>query len=168
MAIVSSGFWVTMTLADHGGNTSTLQFQCDPATVADFAAAVAAAAALWTDLDALTDAVLTGYNIAERYYNDAIALPAGGVENEDKASITYSIQDTNKKGNLKVPAPINTAGVVFIGTSGASANQVATTSTAIQNYADNFRTAGAFLISDGEKLNQVLVGKRISAKSNNG
>jgi hypothetical protein len=159
---------MSVTLADHGDNRSTLRYQMDPANTADFTAALANAGALITDLDALTDAVIVGYKVEEEYYNDAIALPAGGVENEDKASVTFSIDGTNKKGNFKIPAPINTVGVVFVGTSGASANQVATTSTQIQNYADNFRTAGGFLISDGEKLNQVLVGKRISSKSNNG
>lgn len=168
MANVSAGFYLSVTLADHGDNRTTLGYHMDPANVADFTEATAAAAALVAALLALTDAVLTGYRVEEVWYNDSIALPAGGVENEDKASVTFSIQDTNKKGNFKIPAPKNGVGIVFVGTSGASANQVATQSATLTTYANLFRTAGAFLISDGEKLNQVLVGKRISSKSNNG
>lgn len=168
MAIVSNGYWLTVTLADNGDNRSTLEFQGDPAILTDFATALTQSTNLITDLLAVTQSVLTGYNVAERFYNDDIALPAGLVENENKASVTYSIQDTNKKGNFKIPAPVPTVGVVFVGASGAAANQVQVNSTQIQAYADNFRTSGGFLISDGEKLNQVLVGKRISAKNNNG
>jgi len=168
MALVSNGFWLTVTLADNGDNRSTLEFQGDSAILVDFATALTQSGNLITDLDALSQSVIVGYNVAERFYNDSIALPAGLVENENKASITYSIDGTNKKGNLKIPAPVPTVGVVFVGASGASANQVQVNSTEIQAYFDNFRTSGGFLISDGEKANQVLVGKRISAKNNNG
>lgn len=169
MALVSDGFWLYVTVADHGDNQSTLSYQMDPANTADFAAALANAAGLIADLDAVTNSVIIGYRVEEVFYEDAIALPAAGIENEDKASVTFRIDGTNKKGNFKIPAPVSAGGTnLFIGTSGASANQVNTQQATLQAYADNFRTAGGFLISDGEKLDQVLVGKRISAKNNNG
>jgi len=164
MALASGGWWVYVTVADHGDNRSTLSYQCDPVLVVDGITAQAAAAAIVADLDALTNSIIVGYRVEEVYYNDSIALPADGIENENKASITYSIDGTNKKGNFKIPAPIST----LFGTTGGAANQVNTALAALQSYADNFRTAGEFVISDGEKLDVVLVGKRISAKNNNG
>lgn len=168
MALVSSGWMGTASLADHGGNVSTLRFQFDPATTADFAAALAGMAALVGDLDAITDGEITGYNVTEQFYENAIALPAAGIEIEDKASVTYSIDGTNKKGNFKIPTPVSAGANNLFGTVGGAANQVNTSQAALQAYADNFRTAGNFLISDGEKLDVLLVGKRISAKNNNG
>lgn len=168
MAIVSNGFWLTVTLSDNGGNTGTQTFQGDPAILVDFATALTQSQGLVADLDALTDLVITGYNVQERFFEDSIALPPANIELENKARISYSIQDTNKKGTLDLSSPVTTPGVVWQAASGAAANQVAVSSTEIQNYFDNFRTTGGFLISDGEKANQVLVGKRISAKNNNG
>lgn len=168
MALVSTGFWVTITVADNGDNRGTLEFQGDPAVLVDYATAAAQALLLIADLQNLIQGVITGYTVTERFAEDAIVLPASNVELENKASITYSIAGGNKKGNLKIPTPTPTALVVFVADSGAAANQVNTGSTFLQDYFDNFRAGGGFLISDGEKANQVLVGKRISAKNNNG
>lgn len=168
MALVSGGWVGTITVADHGDNRSTLSYDFDPLTTADFAAALAAMAGLVTDLDALTNSTIVGYSVREVFYNDAIALPVAGVENEDKASVTFSIDGTNKKGNFKIPAPVSTGADSIFGTVGGAANQVNTAAATLSAYADNFRTAGNFTISDGEKLDVLLVGKRISAKNNNG
>lgn len=157
-----------ITIADNGDNRGTLEFQGDPAILTDFATALTQSQGLLSDLEALIQGEIVGYCVQERFFEDSIALPAGNVELENKASITYSIDGTNKKGNLKIPTPDPTAGLVFVGPSGKSANQVNVASMELQAYFDNFRTTGGFLISDGEKANQVLVGKRISAKNNNG
>lgn len=164
MALASAGWKVYVTLADHGDNRSTLSYQTDPATVVDGITAQAAASDIVADLDALTNAVIVGYRVEEIYYEDSIALPADGIENENKASVTYSIDGNNKKGNFKIPAPVS----AIFGTTGGAANQVNTAYAPLQAYADNFRTAGEFVISDGEKLDVLLVGKRVSAKNNNG
>jgi hypothetical protein len=168
MALVSGGWYGTASIADHGGNVSTLKYMFDPLTTADFAAALAAMASLVADLDSITDGEITGYNVTEFFYEDAIALPAAGIEIEDKASVTYSIVGNNKKGNFKIPTPVSAGANNLFGVVGGAANQVNTAQAALQAYADNFRTAGNFTISDGEKLNVILVGKRVSAKNNNG
>lgn len=168
MALVSDGFEMSITVADHGDNRSTLSYEFDPATTADFAAALVGAAGIAADLQALTNSVVVGYRVQEVFIEDAIALPAAGVENEDKASVTFSIDGTNKKGNFKIPAPVSAGATNIFGVVGPAANQVNTSAATLQAYADNFRTAGQFLVSDGEKLDVILVGKRISAKNNNG
>jgi len=171
MALVTEGFEVMITVADNGDNRSTLTYVCDPVTVIDFATAQTARLSIVGALDTLTQSVIVGTRLTEVQYEDAIVLPASLVENENKASITYQIAGQNKKGNLKIPAPIPT---LFVGTSGSSANQVNTQNAALTTYMGNFQAAGYFTISDGEKVsadpapNGVIVGKRISAKNNNG
>lgn len=165
MAIVTKGFELSITVADNGANESTLSWEMNPATTADFAAAQAGRDALITDLDAVTDSVIVGNRLTEVQYNDAVAYPVAGVENENKASVTYLIEDTNDKGNFKIPAPVIG---LFVNPTGPSANIVNVQAAALIAYADNFRTTGQFLVSDGQNLQTILKGKRISAKNNNG
>lgn len=171
MALVTEGFEVTITVADNGANSGTYTFVCDPATVPDYATAQTARTSIRSAFDALTQCVVVGTSLKEIEYEDAIVYPSSGVELEDKASITYQILGQNKKGNLKVPSPIP---ALFNGDAGASANQVNVGAPLLTAYMGNFFTAGYFTISDGEKVaqdpnsNGVIVGKRISAKNNNG
>lgn len=165
MAIVTKGWELSISLVDNGGNITTLSWEANTAVVTDLATAQAARDALVTDLEAISNAVIIGTRLSEVQYEDSVAYPAAGIENEDKASISYLIQDTNKKGNLKIPAPVIGA---FVNTSGPSANVVDVTATVVTNYCDNFRTTGGWYVSDGESLQTVLKGKRISAKNNNG
>lgn len=165
MAIVTQGFELSITLDDNGANSTTLSWQANSAVVTDFASAQTQRDALVTDLDAISNSVIVGTRLTEVQYNDSVAYPVAGVENEDKASITYLIQDTNKKGNLKIPAPVIG---IFVNPTGPSANVVDVADALVIAYTDNFRTTGGWLVSDGESLQTVLKGKRVSAKNNNG
>lgn len=165
MAIVTKGFELSITVADNGANESTLSWEMNPATTADFTAAQAGRDALMTDLAAITQSIIVGNRLTEVQYEDSVAYPVSGVENENKASVTYLITGTNEKGNLKIPAPVPD---VFVAATGPSANVVNTASTQLINYTDNFRIVGQFMVSDGQFLQTVLKGKRISAKNNNG
>jgi len=170
MALVTEGFEVTITVADNGDNRSTLTYVCDPANVPDFATAQTARLAVITALNGVTDAVIVGTTLKEVQYEDAIVLPAALVENENKASVTVQILGQNKKANIKIPAATPT---IFNGASGASANQIDVTDALLISYVAMFRAAGYFTLSDGEKVaespnNGIVVGKRISAKNNNG
>lgn len=171
MALVTEGFEVTVTVADNGNNRGTYTYVCDPTNVPDFATAQTARTSIVTALDTLTQCIIVGTSLKEVQYEDTIVYPASLVELENKASITYQILGQNKKGNLKIPAPIP---ALFNGTAGSAANQVDVTNAALTTYVGNFFSAGYFTISDGEKIaqdpnsNGVIVGKRISAKNNNG
>jgi hypothetical protein len=171
MALVTEGFIVTVTLMDNGGNTSTLTFVCDPLTVTDFATAQTARLSIRSALEGVTDAEVIGTTLKEVQYEDDIQYPASGIENENKASITLQIFGKNKKANIKIPAPKPT---LFVGASGDAANQIDVTDPLLTTYVGNFLTAGYFTISDGEKIaptpngNGIVVGKRITAKNNNG
>jgi len=171
MAIVTEGFEITVSVADNGGNVSTLTYVCDPVTVVDFATAQTAEISIRGALAAVTDSVVVGSSIKEKRYNNAIVLPATGVQNENKASVTLQIEGQNKKANMKIPAPKAT---LFNGTSGEAADQIDVTDALLTTYFGNFLPAGYFTLSDGEKVstdpngNGIIVGKRIHAKNNNG
>ena len=64
--------------------------------------------------------------------------------------------------------PTNVAGVVFVDDSGGGANIVQTNSTLLATFLDLFRAGGSFLWDDGDTMGQLIKGKRIGAKSNNG
>jgi len=165
MAIVTQGFELSITVADNGANLSTLSWQANPAVVTDFATAQAQRDLLVADLVAITDSIVVSTRLTEVEYENAIVYPAAGVENENKASVTYLIDGTNKKGNIKIPAPKQT---IFVNATGPSANIVDVADGLLVAYTDNFRDTGGWLVSDGESLITVLKGKRISAKNNNG
>lgn len=165
MALVLQGWELSITLADNGANNTTLSWLANTAVVTDYATAEAQRDFLITDLEAVTDSIIVGTRLSEVQYNNAVAYPVAGVENENKASVTYLIQGTNKKGNLQIPAPIIG---IFVNTSGPSANIVNVAAPLLTAYCDNFRTTGGWFVSDGESLQTILKGKRISAKNNNG
>lgn len=162
MAIVSNGFWGTISLADNGGQVSVLQYQMQESS---FALALSDIALIATALAALTNSKVSAYSCAERYVEDNLILPADGVQNEGKASLTVSLTGGIKKANLKIPAPVID---MFAGTEGGAANQVNTTYVPLLTYVNYFAPAAKAYISDGETVNSLLSGKRIHAKSNLG
>jgi hypothetical protein len=165
MAIVTSGFQLSISVADNGANVSTLSWDANTAVTIDFATAQAQRDLLVADLAAITDSVVVATRLTEVQYEDAIVYPVAGVENENKASITYLISGTNKKGNIKIPAPKIT---IFTALSGPSANIVDIADGLVVGYMANFEPTGGFFVSDGESVGTTLKGKRISAKNNYG
>lgn len=167
MTLVVEGFEITLTAADQGDNRVTKTFVCDPAVVTDLATAETARSGLATLWVSVSEAVIVGMSIKQIWYEDAIALPTGNVENENKASITAQILGQNKKANVRIPAPLI---AIFNGTTGSAANQIQPGNLSLIAYLEQFTTGEPFYISDGEKLASgiALVGKRISAKNNNG
>lgn len=165
MALVNKGFELTVSLADNGANISTLRYEGNPTLMTDFATGLALAQGLITELEAITDSIVVGYRFSDVWFEDAIAYPPAGIENENKASISYLIDGTNEVGNIKIPAPVIG---IFVAPAGPSANQVNVGDADLNAFLDNFRTTGGFLINDGQFLDVVLKGKRVSAKNNNG
>lgn len=168
MALVSNGWWMTLTVADNGNNRGSYDFQMDPATVTDSITALAAAAALITDIDAISNGVIAAYSVAERYREDSLVLPPSGVELNTKASLSLAKVSDGLTGNFKLSMPSPAVGVVFVNDSGGGANTVQTNSVLLNAFLDNFRVGGDFLWNDGDKMGLLLKGKRIGAKSNNG
>lgn len=171
MALQTQGFEVILSLIDNSGNKVTKTYQCNPATVTDLTTAQAARAALIAAMANVSDMELVGTRLTEIQYEDAIVYPASLVEAENKASLTCQILGQNKKANLKIPAPNPN---IFVGLSGSAANQIDVTDPALIAYVALFDSTGEFLVSDGEQIDTtvngsgIIVGKRISAKNNNG
>lgn len=172
MALVTQGFEITVTVQDNGKGKSTLTYVCDPATVPDYATAQTARGAVVSALSDIIQGVIVGTTLKEVQYENAIVFPASNIEIENKASITVQINGQNRKANLTVPT---VSPAIFNGASGASADQVDVTDLFLEAYVDLFRhTTGYFYVSrdlhvaDSPNGNGIVVGKRISAKNNNG
>lgn len=163
MAITSKGWELSVSLADNGANISTLQYKLRSA---DATEAATDSAAVIAALNAVTDSVISDYYIKHHYSEDAMAYPAAGVQNEDKASITVLLTTGGgKKANLKIPAPVIG---IFTAASGGGANVVDMSDADLVTYLNLFKSTGECYISDGEDLSAGVSGKRISAKSNYG
>lgn len=163
MALVSNGFWLSVTLRDNGGNDTTRTYQL---TSADDAASVTDANTIIAALNAVTDAVIVAWHSYEGLVEDAFAYPASGVEVENLALLDFDIVDhPEKSATLTIPAP---APAIFVATSGGGANIVNTANAAVMAYAALFQTGGEAYISDGEVAQNLVAGRRIHRKSRRG
>lgn len=163
MALVSNGFWLSVTLRDNGGNETTRRYQL--ASV-DAVEAGTHSAAIIAALNAVTDAVIVSWFNYQSFVEDAFAYPGSGIEIENLALLDFDIVDhPEKSATLTIPAP---APAIFVATSGAGANIVNTAHAAVIAYAALFLTGGAALISDGEVAQSLVSGKRIHRKSSRG
>lgn len=159
MALVSQGFFLTVSLVDGGANTTSKTFELTAATLA---AAVTDAATILSRLAAVTQADISGYNIGERFVEDAVVLTAG-VQIENRARVTGYIEGAGlKKANIDIPAPVDG---IMQGTTGSAANTVDLADGALTAYLSTFQAGGLATISDGEVLGTLISGKRIHVKS---
>lgn len=163
MGLVSNGWWLRCSLVDNGANVTTKRYEL---TAADAATAATDVAAIIAALNAVTDAVMVSYSYGEEFVEESVSYPAAGIENENKASITCLL-DTGggKKANFKIPAPVIG---LFVASTGSSANIVDIEDADLVTYAALFEAGNEAFISDGETLDVMLKGKRISARNRRG
>lgn len=163
MALVSTGFWAVIALVDNGGNVTRKTYHL---RAADFTAATTDTGDILDALAAVTDSVIEGYQIEQRFSNDAFSYPAIGVQNENQALLDIAVADNfNKTATLTIPAPKAT---LFVGTAGPTANVVDVTDPLILAYVDVFKATGQAYISDGEDADFIKSGRRIHKKNNKG
>lgn len=163
MALAHAWFELTVSLADNGANVTTKRYRLRSALIAD---AVTDSGVIIAALDAITESVIVGYRVNDVWHEGSVVYPAAGIENEDKASITVLLTTGGgKKANLKIPAPVIG---IFNDSSGAGANVIDTADADLLTYLACFESGGECYISDGEDLDSVQSGKRISARSLNG
>jgi len=164
MAFISNGvFTVSYTVVDQGNQRSTLRFKTRPSLVTDYAMALTAALSMLPDLQAVITGNISAYSASETFKNDGLVIPADA-QNQDKASISFT-NDDGSTGNLKIPSPSNG---IFVAATGNNNNIVQLSDADLIAYTDNFRITGQFTIDGGKALNQLVIGKRIHAKSNFG
>jgi len=167
MALVGNGFELVVSLADNGGKPYALKtydlVDDDPTTVA------AVATSIIGKLNAVTDSVVAAYSINQKFIEDALTLPAAGVQNENQAIITAPVVgEPNKSATVTIPAA--TIGV-FTNTSGKGANIVDMGEAVVLAYLGIFDPTGGneAYISDGEQIVAAAGGgKRRHVKNNNG
>lgn len=111
------------------------------------ALAVTAAGAFVTDLQALTEAEVLYYSVAERVTFNG-SLTAGANRDE---GVTFSVRTTdNEKSTIKVPAPKN----AIFNTDGS----VDTANALVTDFIANYLSA-AILVDDGEIVTSLIGGR---------
>lgn len=169
MALVSDGYWLSVTLVDNGGNTSTKSYQMrqDATDPADYGVALSSAAAVVASIVAISDAVVMGYQLEQKFAEDTLALPANGVQIENQAMLDFAIDGNPfKSATLTVPSP--KIGI-FAGASGVLADTVDVADAALVTFVNQFKGGALLFISDGEDADATAPlnsGRRIHRRSN--
>lgn len=139
-------YTVTFSMVDAYQRTASKEFVTVD-TLADETEALAAAAALATDLGNITELDILSYTVSQRIvYTDTVVAGA----NRDEG-VTFQLRKSdNFLGTIKVPGPINS---IF-----QSDGSVILTDAAVSAFISNFLTGGDFTFSDGEQATAVVKG----------
>lgn len=158
MAIVSDGFWLDVSLVDYGGNQTSKRWKM---VAVSAAGAATDAGTVLAALAAVTDAVVAGYSIQERFVEDALSLPATVNPVSVLASNTAYIDNAGqKKFNFSIPSP--KIGI-FVSAIGDGADIVDGGDVAFAAYKALFDAGtGKLYVSDGERAGGFLRGKRVT------
>lgn len=137
---------VTFELLDAYNRRTRKTYHTVP-TMADETAALAAAAALATDLGNLSELDILAYNVSQRIvYTDTVVAGA----NKDEG-VTFTLRkEDNYNDDLKVPGPINS---IFDANGNADL-----TDAAVAAFLANFLVGGDFTFSDGEQATVAVKG----------
>jgi len=162
MALVSSGFFLTVQFVDTGKNTTQRRFAL---TSIDIATAIIDSGIILAAVGAVTNAVISGYNISEAFTENALVLPVD-TEIEKQAQLSLLLAGLGTKTAVAtIPAPV--AGI-FTDVSGPGYNVVDVSDAGVLAYVNIYKAGGQATISDGEIADKLLSGRRISVKSNRG
>ena len=184
MALVkTTQYLAVFELRDEAGNRSRKAYSVVGAT---HAAALTNAQTILTDLNAVTDALVYSYSVAERYVEDTSIYGAAGSEVENIAEVICPLEvgagEPAKYFAERIPAP-NIG--LFQGTTGPEKNLVDLTDAALISYLDNMTDETGYgtpgpdaiaLVSDGEKIKPddandrpfISSGKRVHRASRKG
>jgi len=150
MALTQLKWFLEIGLADNSGDVSPRFYEMPVASAADFDAFTTAASALRTALLNMTDSVIASYRIGAVFTEDALSLPASGVENENQAFFSGKIVgDPTDSATQSIPGA---KPGIFVSTSGPGANLVDMSDGAVTTWVAFFDQSGPgpWTISDGE------------------
>jgi len=153
-----SGYFVTMTVQDRNLDTATLTFELRATSMVD---ANADTDTIIAAFDAVSQAVVISYNVQQRFWNDSMGIPASG-EVQVKARVSYQLKDSPEKETFDIPAPKEE---IFYALTGKLNKVLDVADLAVIAYANLFRDAGVAYISDGESLEYLLEGRKVTAKT---
>jgi hypothetical protein len=156
MAIVGGRWWAEYEFIDSGANVTRRRFEMN--APADYDAALVNELAVRTDIALLVDCVIKSVRVYQEYYENALVLPAAGVQMENQLLLTFQLPNPLKTATISMPGP--KAGA-FVDTQGPNSN-VAITTGIVADFASNFLSGGTnlLLLSDGEEAASLLSGHR--------
>lgn len=153
MALVAKAhpYSLVVELVDNSGKPTKKTYELQSA---DDAAAGTDAAAIMAALVAVTDCKIKSYTIGETFVENALVLPASGVENENQAFLSIRLaSDPTKYARHAIPGA---KPGIFVSASGKGANVVDNGSAALNAYVGLFTTTNEAYISDGELADSSL------------
>jgi hypothetical protein len=169
MALAQLKWFLEVAIADNSGDLSPRFYEMPVGSAADFDAFTVSANALRAALLNMTDGVIASYRIGASFVEDALALPASGVENENQAFFSGKILgDPTDSATQSIPAA---KPAIFTNTVGPGANVVDMSDGAVSTWIGFFDQAGPgpWTVSDGEYwTNSTVKGKRRHVKRSNG
>lgn len=166
MALVAKThpFSLYVELVDNSGKSTNKRYDLQSI---DATAAATDAAAIMAALAAVTDDKIKSYTIGHTFVENALLLPASGVESENQAFLSIRLaSDPTKMATHAIPGAKPS---LFMATSGPGANTVNTGSAALNTYVALFTADNEALLSDGELADSSIYfsGKRRHVASRN-
>lgn len=158
-------FELVVQIADNSGKTTKKTFEMQSA---DAATAATDAAAILAALNGVTAGVVKSYSINQVFIENALVLPASGVENENQALLSIRLaSDPTKYATFAIPAADP---AIFVAASGAGANVVDTGNAQVNALVGLFTATNEAYLSDGELADSSLdfSGKRRHVASREG
>jgi len=169
MALTQLKWFLEVGIADNSGDISPRFYEMPEGSAADFDAFQVASNALLAALNNMTSGVVANYRIGAVFVEDALTLPASGVENENQAFFSGKIVgDPTDSATQSIPAADP---AIFVNTVGPGANVVDMNDGAVLTWVGFFDQAGPgpWTISDGEYWTSSTVkGKRRHVKRSGG
>jgi len=165
MAFTSAGWKLSISFIDNGGDVTVRTYDL---LSADYDAAVLDTAAMILAVDAIVDSVIIDYHYYENFVQDALVLPAAGVQNENQALLSYTIEGNPlKSATQSLPSPVIG---IFTAASGHGANVVDVSDAALLTWAAFFITGAGqkATISDGETAASLDSGRRRHVRNRRG
>lgn len=169
MALVPLKWVAEVGITDNSGDIAPRFYEAPDAAFADYAAFQLSFNTLLTALNNMTAGVVASYRLTQVFVEDALVLPASGVENENQAFFSGKIVgDPTDSATQSIPAADP---AIFVNTVGPGANVVDMADGAVTTWVGLFDQAGPgpWTISDGEYWESVTVkGKRRHVKRSGG
>jgi len=167
MAIVQLKWRLTVGIADNSGDITNRTYEAPEAAFADYDAGLINVNTLIAALNAMTSGVIANYSFGAVFVEDALALPASGVENENQAFFSGKIDgDPLDSATQSIPAADP---AIFVSPSGPGANVVDMSDGAVMTWIGLFDATGPWTVSDGESFDAGTVkGKRRHTKNSGG
>ena len=162
MTLTAARWFSTYVLKETSGKSTQRTYE--QSTPADDAAARVSAAAMATDLQAVTDSVISAYWTYQMFEEDTLVLPAAA-ENQNQALLSCGVDNyPAKTAKLTIPAPKK---AIMVAETGTGFDVVDTVDAEVVAFFANFDSEALFYVSDGEQADGLLGGKRRHVGSSN-